>query len=169
MFSIATTRFTTKTLLEKDAWCKKNGWTGSIYGTPIKISQNIPYDSLLFVLEMNNDINKIVGIGLVKNTLVLDKYYKIYVDGNYNRYIYKSLYRIDSDDSQLTEYEKKVIDIFNVLLFKGVRNVKRYQGITALPKWIADSKHMDFTQFFRDLFSSRFTSRQISSHHQPFD
>uniref|UniRef100_A0A6C0HHR3 Uncharacterized protein n=1 Tax=viral metagenome TaxID=1070528 RepID=A0A6C0HHR3_9ZZZZ len=154
MFSIATTRFTTKTLLERDAWCKKHGWTGSIYGTPLKITEKIPYGSLLFVLEMNNETNKIVGIGLVKNTLVVDKYYKIYSDGNYNRYVYKGLYRIDSSNPNLTEYEKKVIEIFNVLLFKGLRNVKRYQGITALPKWIANSKHMDFIQFFRELFKA---------------
>lgn len=152
MFSIATTRFTSKTLSEKEDWCKKNGWNGSIYGTPLKMSEKTPYGSSVFVLEMNNDTNKIVGIGLVKNILVVDKYYKIYSDGNYNRYIYKGLYRIDCSNTTLTEYEKKVIEIFNVLLFKGSRNVKRYQGITTLPKWIANNKHMDFVKFFKDLF-----------------
>ena len=108
---------------------------------------------------MNNDKNKIEGIGFVKNTLLTDKYYKIYSDGNYNRYVYKSKYRIDLNDtiSNLTEYEKKVIDIFNILLFKGTRNVKRYQGITELPKWIKNNKHMDFTTFFKELYISKFT------------
>jgi hypothetical protein len=156
MYTIATTRFTTKTFNEKEQWCEKNEWKGSILGTPIKISDKIPQNSILFVLVMNNDKNKIVEICLIKNTLVTDKYYKIYSDTNYNRYVYKSKYRINlSDDATLSPYEKKVIDIFNIVLFKGLRNVKRYQGITALPKWIATSKHMDFVTFFKELFASK--------------
>jgi hypothetical protein len=154
MYSIATTRFTNTTFKEREDWCIKNAWKGCIYGTPIKISHKIPYESLIFILEMNNDKNKIQGIGLVKNSLVADKYYKVFSDGNFNRYIYKGVYRIDlsQDNTMLTDYEKKVIDIFNILLFKGQRNVKRYQGITALPKWITNTKYMDFIAFFRKLF-----------------
>jgi hypothetical protein len=158
MFTIATTRFTNKTFTEKEKWCEKNEWKGSILGTPIKISDKIRQNSILFVLGMNNDKNKIEEICLIKNTLITDKYYKIYSDGNYNRYVYKSKYRIDLSDSTttpLSEYEKKVIDIFNVVLFKGSRNVKRYQGITALPTWIAKNKYMDFVKFFKELFITK--------------
>ena len=155
MYTIATTRFTTKTFNEKEQWCEKNGWKGSILGTPIKISDKIPQNSILFVLVMNNDKNKIEEICLIKNILVTDKYYKIYSDGNYNRYVYKSKYKINLTDITLSPYEKKVIDIFNIVLFKGSRNVKRYQGITALPKWIATTKHMDFITFFKELFASK--------------
>ena len=95
MFTIATTRFTNKTWTEKEEWCKKNEWKGCIYGTPRKITDKIPHNSILFVLEMNNDKNRIESIGLIKNSLYADKYYKIYSDGNYNRYVYKSLYKID--------------------------------------------------------------------------
>jgi len=158
MYTIATTRFTNQTYKEKEAWCIKNKWTGAIYGTPRKITEKIISESLLFVLEMNNDTNKIVGIGYIKNIMYGDKYYRIYSDGNYNRYVYKSLYRIDINDSTLTEYEKKVIDIFNVLLFKGSRNVKRYQGITEIPKWIKHNKHMDFVKFFKELFVSKYNN-----------
>jgi hypothetical protein len=157
MYTIATTRFTTKTFNEKEKWCEKNGWKGSILGTPIKISDKIPQNSILFVLVMNNDTNKIEEICLIKNTLITDKYYKIYSDTNYNRYVYKSKYKINLSEESMTlsPYEKKVIDIFNIVLFKGSRNVKRYQGITALPKWIATTKHMDFVTFFRELFASK--------------
>ena len=159
MFTIATTRFTNKTWTEKENWCKKNEWKGSIYGTPRKIGEKIPHDSIVFVLEMNNDKNKIEAIGLIKNFLYADKYYKIYSDGNYNRYVYKSLYKIDlnnNNNNNLTDHERKVIEIFNVLLFKGSRNVKRYQGITEIPKWIKYNKHMDFVKFFKELFISKF-------------
>ena len=155
-FFTTTTRFTNKTWTEKENWCKKNNWAGSIYGTPRKIGEKIPHGSIVFVLEMNNDKNKIEAIGLIKNSLYSDKYYKIYSDGNYNRYVYKSLYKIDLNNNNITDYERKVIEIFNVLLFKGSRNVKRYNGITELPKWIKNNKHMDFVKFFRELFISKF-------------
>jgi hypothetical protein len=157
MFTICTTRFTSTTFTEYQTWCKNNRWKGCIYGTPRKISDAITYDSRIFILEMNNTTNQIEGIGLLKNTPCTDKYYNIYSDGNYNRYIYKSLYRINISDSNLTEYEKKVIDIFNILLFKGLRNVKRYQGITEIPKWIKYNKHMDFVKFFKELFINKCT------------
>ena len=156
MYTLATTRFTNNTWNENKNWREKNNWKGCIYGSPLKIGGKILSESIVFVLEMNNDENKIKGIGLIKNILATDKYYKIYSVMNYNRYVYKSLYRIDVDS--LNDYEKSIIDIFNILLFKGLRNVKRYQGITAVPKWIADNKHMDFIKFFRELFISKFTS-----------
>jgi hypothetical protein len=155
MYTLATTRFTNNTWNENKKWREKNNWKGCIYGSPLKIGEKISSDSIIFVLEMNNDENKIKGIGLIKKTLFADKYYKIYSDGNYNRYVYKSLYRIDVDE--LDDYEKSIIDIFNILLFKGLRNVKRYQGITAIPQWIKNNKHMDFIKFFRELFISKFT------------
>jgi hypothetical protein len=160
MYTLATTRFTNNTWIENKNWREKNDWKGCIYGSPLKIGDKISSDSIVFILEMNNDENKIKGIGLIKKTLFADKYYKIYSDMNYNRYIYKSLYRIDVEE--LNEYEKSIIDIFNILLFKGLRNVKRYQGITAIPKWIADNKHMDFIKFFRELFISKFKSKEGS-------
>jgi hypothetical protein len=155
MYTLATTRFTNNTWNENKKWREKNNWKGCIYGSPLKIGEKISSESIIFVLEMNNDENKIKGIGLIKKTLFADKYYKIYSDGNYNRYVYKSLYRIDVDE--LDDYEKSIIDIFNILLFKGLRNVKRYQGITAIPQWIKNNKHMDFIKFFRELFISKFT------------
>ena len=37
---------------------------------------------------MNNERNRIEGIGLIKNLLVVDKRHKIYENNDYNRYIY---------------------------------------------------------------------------------
>ena len=48
--------------------------------------------------------------------------------------------------------EKKIIEIFNVLLFKGPKHLKRGQGITLVPKWITNNRHMNFIEFFRELF-----------------
>jgi hypothetical protein len=43
------------------------GHTGCLYGTPIKIKEKIPLESHVYVIEMNNSINKIEGIGLFVN------------------------------------------------------------------------------------------------------
>jgi hypothetical protein len=70
MYYLATTRFNKDTLEQNIMWREKNEWKGCIYGIPMKMSETIPYGSTVFILEMNNDINKIVGIGLIKNNVV---------------------------------------------------------------------------------------------------
>jgi hypothetical protein len=50
------------------------------------MSPKILNDSIVFVVEMNNDSNTIEGIGLVRNRAYLDKYYNIYSIGYNNKY-----------------------------------------------------------------------------------
>ena len=103
---------------------------------------------------MHNIQNKIKGIGLIRNAPLSKGHYKIYSMGNYNRYTYSSKYRIDRKD--LTPEEKKIIRICDILIFKGYNHIKRAQGITALPDWIVNTKHIDFILFFRTMFNNRF-------------
>jgi endonuclease V-like protein UPF0215 family len=44
---------------------------------------------------MNNETNKIEGIGLIRNHLAHDKRHKIYNNNEYNRYIYRGKYWLD--------------------------------------------------------------------------
>ena len=76
MFHIATTRFNNDTIIENMVYREKTK-IPVIYGTMIKIHRKIDIGSFLFIVEMNNDTNKIEGIGLVKNNLVLEKKHKI--------------------------------------------------------------------------------------------
>jgi len=55
MYTLATTRFTNKTWNENKKWREKNNWKGCIYGSPLKIGEKIIEESIVFVLEMNND------------------------------------------------------------------------------------------------------------------
>ena len=103
---------------------------------------------------MHNDKNKIRGIGLVRNTPVLNQYHNIYRDRNYNRYTYKGKYRISR--GQMSKEEKFIIRIFDMLLFKGSRHLKRGQGIIAVPDRIVKTKYIDLTMFFRTMFKRRF-------------
>ena len=95
--TIATTRFNNETWEQNLTWRRRNEWDGCIYGSPMEMKEDIYKGALVIILEMNNDVNKIMGLGLVKNSVATDKYYKIYKWGNYNRYTYKSEYRIDRD------------------------------------------------------------------------
>ncbi len=153
-YCICTTRFNSLTWEENKIWRETHYWKGCIYGSPLKVKYNIPSAKVMYVLEMHNNQNKVIGVGIVKNILSVDKYYRIYSDENYNRYIYKSIYRIDR--AELTPKEEKIIQIFDVLLFKGAMHLKRGQGLTSLPKWMKDNKHIDFVKFLKELFTNRF-------------
>jgi hypothetical protein len=149
MISLVTTRFNTQTWEERNHWLEKNQWKGAIYGLPLRVKEEVK--PTMIVLEMHNDDNEIKAISLVKKTLVTDKTYRIYTDCNLNRYIYKSRYRIvlsEIEDS-MTSYDKKIITIFNQLLFKGCCHFKRQQGITAVPDWIMKNKYIDFIEHFK--------------------
>jgi hypothetical protein len=154
MYKLAATRFNTKTWKENESWRQQNNHVGCIYGTPMQIKDNIGYADVIFILEMNNDENKILGIGAIKKNISVDKYYRIYSDSNYNRYTYKSQYRIDM--SELQGYNKAIVEMFDTLLFKTKKHIKRAQGITELPEWILKNKHINFTHFFRALFQEYF-------------
>lgn len=154
MYTIATTRFNTKTWDENERWRDVNKWEGCVYGTPTKISENVTPLIPLFILEMHNDINKIKGIGLIKNAVVINKYHKIYSDGNYNRYTYRSKYRIDRNTLDLEE--KKIIRMLDILVFKGSRHLKRGHGITSVPGWLANNKHINFSNKLKQMFVKRF-------------
>ena len=77
MFYIACTRFTNATYKENIEYRETHN-EQVIYGSAFKIRDIYPIGCLIFVAEMNNETNKIEGIGLIKNSLVSDKRYKIY-------------------------------------------------------------------------------------------
>jgi hypothetical protein len=158
MISLTTTRFNTKTWEERERWITNNNWKGSMYGTPIRVKDKIK--RTMIVLEMHNNENRIKAIGLVKNNFMLaDKGYQLYDDRNYNRYIYKSDYRIVLDDDneiELLSIEKKIIAIMNTLLFKGACHSKRAQGITEVPSWIMNNKQVDFLKYFKAIFNRKY-------------
>jgi len=154
--ALATTRFNTKTWQERQDWMERHQWeTGCIYGTPRKTKEII--GDTLIVLEMHNDENRLKAISLIKNRPILsDKTHQVYQDRNYNRYIYKSPYRLLIDEIELTEMEQKIIAILTQLLFKGACHSKRSQGITEMPIWIMQNKRVNFLKYFRDILARHY-------------
>jgi hypothetical protein len=149
---VATTRFNSKTYEENENYRRRLCPSGSIYGTPMKMKDKIPLESLVYVIEMNNSTNKIEGIGVVYNRLVLEKRHHIYSDMDYNRYIYRGTKRL-SVSNITDEYNRRVIFVLEQLLFKGGRHCKRSQGITVLSDWIVHNRYgFDFTNCISKMF-----------------
>ncbi len=136
MVVICTARFNNETFQENLQWKKiKNKPTHCVYGSPSMLKQSIKINEWVIVLEMHNDINKIIGLGLMRNIPIKNN--KIYSCGNYNRFTYEGHIRIDlSNDDVLTTEERIVIRILELSLFYGQKHSKRAKGICELPSRI---------------------------------
>jgi hypothetical protein len=129
MFHLACTRFNNKTYKEnKEYRIKCNEIV--IYGSSFKIREKYSPGAYIFVAEMNNETNKIEGIGLIKNSLVVDKCHKIYENSDYNRILYRGNYWLSR--TQIDQVDPEINEIFDNILFKGKSHLKRLPGITIL-------------------------------------
>lgn len=157
MIHLVSTRFNDNTWEENSLYRKKHK-INCIYGTPLEFSPRICIDANVFVIEMNNTKNKIEGIGLVKNRPHLDKYYKIYQEGNYNRYIYKSNYHLNRD--QLLNCNEEIVGIFDYILFKQKTHLKRGSGFTTIPEKLLHhfvTENINIVRTLKDIFIQYFT------------
>lgn len=140
-YYVMTTRFTPETLEQNMVYKREHQISKSIYGTPIRVTNVIPRNSVMYILEMlniNDKNNKewpgrIIGIGVVRNKYERSK--NIYTNGNFNRFVYKGHERYDIDDldDTLVNYIRNVIE---PRLFRGRDHSKRGIGITRLPSRI---------------------------------
>lgn len=160
MFYIATTRFNNATYAENIAYRRKVS-EPVLYGPSIRIYEKYPIGSPMFVFEMNNEENKIEGIGVIKNQLVHDKKYKIYSDSDYNRIIYRGSYWLSRE--QLLEMDPELVDIFDKMLFKGKSHLKRQSGITVVTEKLTKKWDQDLNALKRrvkGIFVSIFKTKE---------
>lgn len=126
------TRFNNKTWEENQRFIEKqkerDPLLNCVYGTPYPFKKSIEPNSSILMCEMNNETNKIMGVGLLKNNYHCFKRYDIYGDGNYNRYLYIGKYHLSR--KLLEEYDKELIEKLEDLLFKGKSHSKRGCGFT---------------------------------------
>lgn len=151
---LMTTRFNDKSHAEMLSYCNKIKGLKCIYGVPKEISGYVVKDAIMFVLEMNNECDRIEGIGMVKNT-VFPSRYGVYEDGNYNRFSYLGKARIDRND--MTEEEDAVLVALDIICFKGKCHLKRSHGITIFPPDVLEKckKKMDITEYIVNMFKNR--------------
>jgi len=151
---IMTTRFNNETLEENKKYRESLSKVKCIYCCPDAIARAIPYESTLFVLEMNNSENKIVGIGKIKNNPKLQKYV-VYNENNYNRYQYIGKQRIDRNE--MDEEEEEIMQLFDNWCFKGMGHMKRGQGIKSFPldKLYFHSRFVNIHKTVKQMFKRR--------------
>lgn len=143
MKRIMVTRFNNNTWQENILWRERYDFTGCIYNCPVYIKDDIPLLTTIYVIEMNNETNKIIGIGRIINKLHTDQNYTIYDDRNYNRFTYKGKRRID-----ITEVHSDKLEKLEKRLFTTKSHLKRGQGITQVPLDITK----DYLEFIDSLY-----------------
>lgn len=156
MFTIVTGRYNNETWEATQQYRIKKGLQ-CIYAPPSRLSPLIDLNSPVFVIEMNNDINEIMGIGLIKNKLVTDKVYKVQKDTNCNRYIYIGDYHISREI--LEDYNPELVYILDNILFKGYTHSKRGSGLTKIPEKVLKldiCENVDIKKEIRKLFVYHF-------------
>ena len=98
----------------------------------------------------------VMGIGLIRNCL-FHKHWKIYEVDNYNRYLYKSKYRIDRVN--MNETEEAAMHLLDTICFKGADHIKRGKGISMVPinkiKNV-EIREINITEFLMNMFTMRY-------------
>jgi len=123
-----TTRFTDETLSQNLRF-RENNHIACIYNVIVPISYKHPFKDL-YVIEMNNSQNKVVGIGIISKKVWPRE--NIYLDPSYNRYTYKGTTYIPA--SMLPE---KMVQELEEKLFYGRGHLKRGKSFTQFPdKWL---------------------------------
>ena len=150
MSRIMLTRFNNKTWDELLSYKEKHNVKGVIYGVPLRIAETVPIKDNVIIMEANIEVNKIMGISIIHNFVMMDKRYRIYGDNNYNRYVYKGKRYIPRVD--FTREEMVLIEKMEKILFKGKGHLKRGQGIQHLP---FKRYTKDDLEAFKRMFSDR--------------
>jgi|LauGreSuBDMM15SN_2_FD.fasta_scaffold126103_1 hypothetical protein len=152
-FYVACSRFNNNTWKENRDFCMDTK-VKIAYCSPVPISIKVPPDDFIGVLEMNNDTNRIIGIGFIRNKTYPKTW--IYDNGNYNSNTYIGKRRIDR--SEMTPEEEKIMEILDGYCFKGNGHLKRGQGITLFPvRYLFESfeKKVDILQEIKNMYNFR--------------
>ncbi len=159
MFTVVTDRYNNETWDASVNYRKRKNLS-CIYAPPFKLTETIDLGSPVFVIEMNNSINEIMGIGLIKNKTVTDKVYKVQEDSNHNRYIYIGDYHISREI--LDDYNPMLVYVLEEILFKGYTHSKRGMGLTKIPDKVLKldiCEGMDIKKEIKNIFVYHFKDR----------
>jgi len=142
----ALTRFTDKTTEENERFLTRINRAGSgdcIIGGNQPISDKIPQGALVLVIIMHiadtsqKDNKKtreqndyVSGICLLENNYRPDRYCQIYDDIEYNQVTYLGQDRIDR--AELIAFNPLLIEVLDIILFKGKGHQKRFKHISML-------------------------------------
>jgi hypothetical protein len=156
-YAVVTSRFNNKTRDTNYLYRLRKGFA-CMYCTPLELSPKIPYNTPVFVIEMNNSTNKIEGIGFIKNKPETTKYYKVHEDGNTNRFTYIGKYFMSRE--LIDEHNPLLVYILEEMLFKGYTHSKRGSGLTIIPENLVKAeKDMNVKNEIKHLFTYYFMKK----------
>jgi hypothetical protein len=158
MIYVVTTRFSAETYQQNAQFRFKYPSVKCIYGSSREMTKCIPSGSLVFVIEMNNSLNCVEGIGLIRNQTRLDKYIRIYESGNFNRYVYRGNYRLSRE-----EIDANLLEALDHVLFKGKGHLKRGSGFLQIPKILLKHEkcmHLDVREKIKNMFKAKFQNTE---------
>ena len=113
---------------EVQRWKDMKKWEGCVYSVPKPIAKCIRKRKYIFVIEMNNNTNKIEGIGFIRNIDNLGRNTGIHHDMKYNLYNYNSSFHVGFKD-MCKKDNGNYIEFLTRLLFYGRSHYKRGPGI----------------------------------------
>jgi hypothetical protein len=181
MSLIAVTRFNNETWHENKQYKRLHNFNGCLYATPVKIASHVPHKQLIFVVEMDiskhentNYVAKMRktgiltpkkchGIGLICNHARDEQYCRIYTDKNYNRYTYKSVFRLSRNI--INKYDSNIMNMLDILLTTGKGHMQRGSGIQIVSFEKLDKEfkslmhsigHNNLYEYLNEVFSYHF-------------
>ena len=156
MIPIVTTRFTNDTLDENIRYRTTQNHAGCVYGSPQPLTAKIEPRQLLYVIEMNNSVNKVNGVWLIRNQFVTTQHLSVYNTGNFNRYVFVGKYRLERHD-----LPQHLLEMLDEILFKGKTHMKRGAGFTSIPdrllrteRWSDVDLSGEITKLFTDKYAN---------------
>lgn len=159
MYTVVTGRYNNETWAATVSYRERKK-ISCIYATPHKLAENIELNSPVFVIEMNNSTNQIMGIGLIKNKILIGKTHKVQDDSNCNRYNYLGEYHISREI--LDDYNPELVYVLDEILFKGYTHSKRGSGLTKIPEKVLKleiCENMDIKKEIKDIFTYHFRNK----------
>ena len=155
--NLCTTRFNNKTYAENKIG-RARLKVECFYANPCTI-RNVKGNKIMYVLELNIEENKIMGIGRVQNVLNGDVYH-IYEDESYNKRYFSGAYRIDLAD--LSMEDKLLIAALEDISFRGRGHLKRGHRMLCFPKKIIGQclqHELDIIAEINKMFLRKYTNK----------
>jgi hypothetical protein len=138
MYPLLTTRFNETTWSENTAFRQRTG-TPCIYSLRQAIGERIPLGEHVIVIEMNNTANRVEGFGLVRN-MPEGTRRKVYEDRNFNRFCYRGKVYVDRETAE--KENPALIQLLDVILFRGKSHMKRGIGMTSLTQKVLNRHNL---------------------------
>ena len=162
---IMTTRFNNSNCKTNREYIRMKEKMQCIYCSPYQIAREIPLESKIFVLEMNNDTNKIMGIGMIRNHHYNYKFSVYDTNKSYHRFTYVGNYNIRRQEMSVEE--NVLLQYLDRKCFYGNHHLKRGRGLTQLPCSLQydliHKMNFDVSQFIKTMFQKRFSKRNTTN------